>query len=113
MDVEFDDGNAPQPVRVDPHELVRIAARLADLAGAMSRDVPRTADLTASPEGWSVRSAQVRLMYEVNAHLTGLSTALDGYAQRLRTAAAEYSGRDERAADVIAAAGGARIGVAR
>ncbi|MBV1849751.1 type VII secretion target [Catellatospora tritici] len=113
MDVEFDDGYAPQPVRVDPHELVRIAGHLAELAGALSGDVSRTADLAASPDGWAVRSAQVRLMHEVHTHLCGLSTALDGYARRLRTAGAEYTGQDERAARNVAAAGGARIGAAR
>lgn len=95
----------PPPVHVEPDELVRLGARLGDLAGAISREVPVATGLTASPPGWSVRYAQVRLVHEVNAHLTALSGDIGEFGERLRTAGLSYADRDSVLARRMAAAG--------
>jgi hypothetical protein len=82
------------PVRVDPDALVRIAGHLADLSAEISREVPTSSGLTASPPGWSVTYALVRLNHAVNGHLIELSTHLSRLGVGIRTAGLDYTTAD-------------------
>jgi hypothetical protein len=90
----FEFGGRVAPIRVDPDALVRIAGHLADLSAEVSREVPTSNGLTASPPGWSVTYALVRLNHAVNGHLIELSTRLSQLGVGIRTAGLDYTAAD-------------------
>jgi hypothetical protein len=94
MELEFEDGGTPAPVRVDPSALARTADNLRDVAARLSTEVPRASDLPTSPAGWAMRSALAALTHEVNMRLHTLSTELTHVGDGLRGAALGYDEAD-------------------
>ncbi|MEV4414160.1 type VII secretion target [Catellatospora sp. NPDC049609] len=105
MEPTFAEGNAPvEPVRVEPDELVRLAAGLDGLSGALAREAPAATGLRSSPPGWAVGAAQAALAHEVTAHLAGVADDLAEFGGRLRVAGLSYADRDSALARRITAA---------
>ncbi|MFD0594622.1 hypothetical protein ACFQZ4_21195 [Catellatospora coxensis] len=105
MDAENPSGTVPEPVRVEPDELIRLGGGLQRLADAVAREVPYANGLTSGPSGWATSGAQVRLAHEVGACLAGFSEDLGVFGQRLCLAGASYADRDSGLARRIAAVG--------
>lgn len=94
MELEFEDGGMPAPVRVDPSALACSADHVRNLAAQLSTEVPRASDLTTSPAGWATRSALAALTHEVNMRLHRLSGELTHVGDGLRAAALGYDETD-------------------
>ncbi|MEU7823953.1 hypothetical protein [Catellatospora sp. NPDC049133] len=103
MDAENPSGTVPEPVHVEPDELIRLGGGLQRLADAVAREVPYAHGLTSGPSGWAVSGAQVRLAHEVGTYLVGFAEDLGVFGQRLCLAGASYADRDSGLARKIAA----------
>ncbi|WP_155374123.1 WXG100 family type VII secretion target [Catellatospora vulcania] len=108
MDAENPSGTVPEPVHVEPDELIRLGGGLARLADAVAREVPYATGLTSGPSGWAVSGAQAGLAHEVGTYLVGFSDDLAAFGERLRVAGLIYADRDSQLARKIAAAGARR-----
>ncbi|WP_155391389.1 hypothetical protein [Catellatospora paridis] len=105
MDAENPSGTVPEPVHVEPDELIRLGGVLARLAEAVAGEVPHAAGLTSGSSGWAVSGVQVRLAHELGAHLAAFSGDLTAFGERLCVAGLSYAERDSGLARKIAAAG--------
>ncbi|WP_144121794.1 hypothetical protein [Catellatospora sichuanensis] len=108
MDAENPSGTVPEPVHVEPDELIRLGGGLARLAEAVAGEVPHATSLTSGPSGWAVSGAQVGLAHEVGAYLATFSDDLTAFGERLCVAGLSYADRDSGLARKIAAAGARR-----
>lgn len=104
MDAENPSKTVPEPVHVEPDELIRLGGGLQRLADAVAREVPYANGLTSGPSGWAASGAQVRLAHEVGAYLVGFSEDLGDFGDRLCLAGTSYADRDSGLARQIAAA---------
>ncbi|GAA2380321.1 hypothetical protein Cme02nite_16230 [Catellatospora methionotrophica] len=105
MDAENLSGAVPEPLRVEPDELIRLGGGLARLAEAVAGEVPSAVNLTRGPSGWAVTGAQLRLAHEVGAYLAAFSDDLASFGERLCVAGLSYADRDSGLARAITAAG--------
>lgn len=106
MKPTFADGPAPlRPVLVEPDELVRVAASLDGLSGALAREAPAATGLRGSPPGWAVGAAQAALAHDVTAHLAAVAADVDAFGRRLQVAGLSYADRDAELSRRLTAAG--------
>ncbi|GAA1618063.1 type VII secretion target [Catellatospora bangladeshensis] len=105
MKPTFADGSVPlKPVLVEPDELVRLAASLDGLSGALAREAPAATRLRDCPPGWAVGDAQAALAHAVTAQLAAVAADIAGFGDRLRVAGLSYADRDSDLARKITAA---------